>query len=88
MIKNLQKNCNSNSAIYLQGMRHEDLTNILNYCYTGAVDVSGWSDEEVQIFLDVAQNLGIKGNKINIMPFDKNDNFLTLNNELKIFRTD
>ena len=45
-------------------MSHEDLTNILNYCYTGAVDVSGWSDEEIQIFLNVARNLGIKGNKI------------------------
>ena len=42
-------------------MSHEDLTNILNYCYTGAVDVSGWSDEEIQIFLNVARNLGIKG---------------------------
>ena len=69
-------------------MSHEDLTNILNYCYTGVVDVSGWSDEEVQIFLNVAQNLGIKGNKINIMPFNKNNDFLTLKNELKIFRTD
>ena len=66
MIKNLQTNCNSNSAIYLQGMSHEDLTNILNYCYTGVVDVSGWSDEEIQIFLNVARNLGIKGNKISI----------------------
>ena len=84
MIKNLQTNCNSNSAIYLQGMSHEDLTNILNYCYTGAVDVSGWSDEEIQIFLNVARNLGIKGN---ILP-NLNNNFLALNNELKIFRTD
>ena len=86
MIKNLQKNCNSNSAIYLQGMRHEDLTNILNYCYTGAVDVSGWSDEEIQIFLNVARNLGIKGNKISLPNLI--NNFLALNNELKIFRTD
>ena len=86
MIKNLQTNCNSNSAIYLQGMRHEDLTNILNYCYTGAVDVSGWSDEEIQIFLNVARNLGIKGNKISLPNLI--NNFLALNNELKIFRTD
>ena len=59
MIKRLQKN--SSSAIYLYGMRHQDITNILNFCYTGAVDVSDWSDEEIQNFLDVAEKLGIKG---------------------------
>ena len=57
IIKQLQ----GNSTIYLHGMRHQDITNILNYCYTGIVDVSDWSDEEVQNFLTVAQKLGIKG---------------------------
>ena len=59
MIKRLQTN--SSNAIYLYGMRHQDITNILNFCYTGAVDVSDWSDEEIQNFLDVAEKLGIKG---------------------------
>ena len=61
MIKQLPKNCDCNSSIYLHDMLHEDIANILTYCYNGAVDVSDWSDENVQKFLNVAQKLGIKG---------------------------
>jgi len=47
-----------NPAIYLRGVRHEDIKNILEFMYLGQVSVS---QEDLDSFLSVAQDLCIKG---------------------------
>ena len=47
-----------NPAIYLRGVRHEDIKNILEFMYLGEVSVS---QEDLDSFLSVAQDLCIKG---------------------------
>lgn len=47
-----------NPAIYLRGVRHEDIKNILEFMYLGEVNVS---HEDLDSFLAVAQDLCIKG---------------------------
>jgi len=47
-----------NPAIYLRGVRHEDIKNILEFMYLGMVNVA---QEDLDSFLSVAQDLCIKG---------------------------
>ena len=47
-----------NPAIYLRGVRHEDIKNILEFMYLGEVSVA---QEDLDSFLSVAQDLCIKG---------------------------
>jgi len=47
-----------NPAIYLRGVRHEDIKNILEFMYLGEVNVA---QEDLDSFLSVAQDLCIKG---------------------------
>lgn len=47
-----------NPAIYLRGVRHEDIKNILEFMYVGEVNVT---HEDLDSFLGVAQDLSIKG---------------------------
>ena len=47
-----------NPAIYLRGVRHEDIKNILEFMYLGEVSVS---QADLDSFLSVAQDLCIKG---------------------------
>ena len=56
MIKRL--NSQQNPAIYLRGVRHEDIKNILEFMYLGVVNVC---QEDLDSFLSVAQDLCIKG---------------------------
>ena len=56
MIKRL--NSQLNPAIYLRGVRHEDIKNILEFMYLGVVNVC---QEDLDSFLSVAQDLCIKG---------------------------
>ena len=56
MIKRL--NSQVNPAIYLRGVRHEDIKNILEFMYLGVVNVC---QESLESFLSVAQDLCIKG---------------------------
>ena len=55
-----------NPAIYLRGVRHEDIKNILEFMYLGEVSVT---QQDLDSFLSVAQDLCIKGLSQN----DKND---------------
>ena len=63
MIKRL--NSQLNPAIYLRGVRHEDIKNILEFMYLGVVNVC---QEDLESFLSVAQDLCIKG-------LTQNDNY-------------
>jgi len=47
-----------NPAIYLRGVRHEDIKNILEFMYLGEVNIA---HEDLDSFLAVAQDLCIKG---------------------------
>ena len=47
-----------NPAIYLHGVRHEDIKNILEFMYLGEVNIA---HEDLDSFLAVAQDLCIKG---------------------------
>jgi len=48
----------SNPAIYLRGVRHEDIKNLLEFMYLGEVNIA---HEDLDSFLAVAQDLCIKG---------------------------
>ena len=56
IIKRLQSV--QNPAIYLRGVRHEDIKNVLEFMYLGVVNVS---QDDLDSFLAVAQDLCIKG---------------------------
>ena len=56
MIKRLSST--QNPAIYLRGVRHEDIKNILEFMYLGEVNIA---HEDLDSFLAVAQDLCIKG---------------------------
>ena len=47
-----------NPAIYLRGVRHEDIKNILEFMYLGIVNIA---QKDLDSFLSFAQDLGIKG---------------------------
>lgn len=48
----------SNPAIYLRGVQHKDIKNIIEFMYIGEVNVA---QEDLDSFLGVAQDLCIKG---------------------------
>lgn len=48
----------SNPAIYLRGVQHKDIKNIIEFMYIGEVNVA---QEDLDSFLSVAQDLCIKG---------------------------
>ena len=48
----------SNPAIYLRGVKNEDVKNIVEFMYIGEVSVA---HEDLDSFLSVAQDLSIKG---------------------------
>ena len=47
-----------NPAIYLRGVRHEDIKNIIEFMYLGTVNVA---QEDLDSFISVAQDLCVKG---------------------------
>ena len=47
-----------NPAIYLRGIRHEDIKNIIEFIYLGQVNVA---HDELDSFLAAAEDLCIKG---------------------------
>ena len=64
-----------NPAIYLRGVRHEDIKNILEFMYLGEVSVT---QQDLDSFLSVAQDLCIKGLSQN----DKNDTSQSKNRQI------
>ena len=56
MIKRLSST--QNPAIYLRGVRHEDIKNLLEFMYLGEVNIA---QEDLDSFLAVGQDLCIKG---------------------------
>ena len=56
--KILQCNPHQHPLVYLRGVRHTDLQNILDFMYHGEVNVA---QEELNVFLAVAEDLKIKG---------------------------
>jgi len=58
IIKRLSSQNIPNPAIYLRGVRHEDIKNLLEFMYLGEVNIA---HEDLDSFLAVAQDLCIKG---------------------------
>ena len=54
----LRRNSHQHPLLYLKGVKHRDLLAILNFMYQGEVSVA---QEELNIFLSVAEDLRVKG---------------------------
>ena len=75
IIETLPENC---SIIYLRGIQHQEIESILDFMYLG---VATFSQERIDEFLNVAQNLGVKeisNNSVN----DVNDDVFVINEKI------
>jgi hypothetical protein len=54
----LKQNPHQHPLLYLKGVRYEDITSVLNFMYHGEVNVS---QEDLNSFLAVAEDLKVKG---------------------------
>ena len=53
----------SHPLVYMRGMKHQDLSNMIGFIYHGEVEVR---NEELETFLSIAGELSVKGTKTKI----------------------
>ena len=54
----LSNQSHSHPLVYMRGLKHEDLSNIIDFIYHGEAEVR---NEDLEIFLSIAGELGVKG---------------------------
>ena len=78
VFKTLLEDENSNAVIYLRGIKHQEMEQILFFMYRGEAEVA---QKRIQEFFSVAKSLGVKGveNRLDDSQMNQNDESIICN---------
>merc|ERR1712126_460206 len=78
VFKTLLEEENSNAVIYLKGIKHQEMEQILFFMYRGEAEVA---QKRIQEFFSVAKSLGVKGveNRLDDSQMNQNDESIICN---------